>query len=73
MDINSIPEYTLGDVDDDKKITIMDTTMVQRAIAKHITLTDIQTKAGDTDKDGKISVMDATAIQRFIAKIIIEF
>ena len=73
MDINSIPEYTLGDVDDDKKITIMDTTMVQRAIAKQITLTEEQQKCADTDKDGKISVMDATAIQRFIAKIITEF
>lgn len=63
----------IGDVDGDGKITIMDTSMVQRSIAQYITLTDIQTIAADTDKDGKIAVMDATAIQRFIAGLITEF
>ena len=62
----------LGDVDGDGKVSIMDATMIQRAIAKKTAFTDEQLEAADTDKDGKISIIDATMIQRFIAQLIPE-
>lgn len=68
-----ISEYTLGDVDGDGIITIMDATAIQRHIAKLIELDGTQQKSADTDYDFSISVMDATTIQRFIAKLITEF
>ncbi len=59
----------LGDLDFDKDITIMDTTKIQRAIAKKTTLSETQTLLADTDRDGVITVMDATDTQRYIAKL----
>lgn len=59
----------LGDLDSDEKITIMDATIIQLAIAKKTTLNDTQTLLADTDRDGGLSVMDATDVQRYIAKI----
>lgn len=67
------PEFTLGDVNADDKINILDATLVQRASAKLMTLTDTQTKASDVDKDGKITILDVTKIQRYVAKVISEF
>lgn len=64
---------TLGDVDGDDNITIMDATAVQRHVAQQITLSGVNVEAADTDKDGNITVMDATLIQRYIAKEIEKF
>ncbi len=66
-------DATLGDVDGDSKITVADTTIIQRYLANHITLTDAQMTAADTDKNGVITIIDATRIQRYIAKYITEF
>ena len=66
-------EYQLGDCDLDTKITIMDATLAQRAIAKDITLSDIALTLADVDGDKKLTIMDATQIQRFVAKVIDKF
>ena len=60
----------LGDVDGDGNVTIIDATMVQRHMAKLITLPEERFVCADTDKDGKINITDATRIQRFIAQLI---
>ena len=66
-------EYQLGDCDLDTKITIMDATLAQRAVAKDITLSDIALTLADVDGDKKLTIMDATQIQRFVAKVIDKF
>ena len=66
-------EYQLGDCDLDTKVTIMDATLTQRAVAKEITLSDISFTLADVDCDKKLTVMDATEIQRFVAKVIDKF
>ena len=63
----------LGDVDLDSKISIMDATLIQRAVAKDTTLSELSESLADVDFDKKISIMDATQIQRFVAKMIDKF
>ena len=62
--------YTLGDVDGDSKVSVMDATTIQRYIAQLTTIPENKISCADTDKDTRISIMDATMIQRFIAKLI---
>lgn len=65
--------YMLGDVNGDGAINITDATMVQKAVAELITLTDEQRRAADTDGDGAITISDATQIQKYVAEIIDHF
>ena len=67
------PDITLGDVDGDGEVTILDATAVQMHIAKLKTLDAYQLLNADTDKDGEVSILDATQIQLYIAKLISEF
>ena len=62
----------LGDIDGDKKVSIMDATEIQRHIAQLSTIPEDRLSCADTDKDTRISIMDATMIQRFIAQLIPE-
>ncbi|MBQ8057942.1 MAG: hypothetical protein IJ275_06380 [Ruminococcus sp.] len=64
---------TLGDVDGNGDISIMDVTLVQQHIAQEITLSDVALESADTDKNFSITVMDATRIQLYIAKAIDKF
>lgn len=64
--------YTLGDVDGDGKVTILDATQIQRHLAQLTTITNDRLECADTDKDGKVTIIDATQIQRFLAKLIPE-
>lgn len=66
-------EFTLGDVDGNGEVNILDATLIQLYIASLEELSDAQLKAADTDKSKDVTIMDATAIQLFIAKIITEF
>lgn len=63
---------TLGDVDIDGKISIMDATAIQLHIASISVLGDENLSYADADKDGSVSVMDATQIQLFVAQLIPE-
>lgn len=71
---------TIGDVDGDNQVTIMDATRIQRWLAE---LEDelmtkygdswpqkLQEYIGDIDNDGSCSILDATYIQRMIAGLI---
>ncbi len=66
-------EYSLGDVDLDGSISVMDATVIQMAIAQKTTITEQQQALADTDKDGNVSIMDATVIQQKVAGLIAGF
>ncbi|MBE6825051.1 MAG: hypothetical protein E7513_06865 [Ruminococcaceae bacterium] len=75
VDINeapSEPDFRLGDVDSDGKVSIVDATAIQRHLAEISMLTEQQLACADTDKDGKVTILDATTIQRFLAELIPE-
>lgn len=63
---------TLGDVDGDGRISIIDATVIQRHLAKLANKVFVEA-AADTDKDNKVSIIDATMIQRYLANLITEF
>ena len=43
--------------------------MIQKAVAKIISLTDAEQIRADVNADSKVNIKDATAIQKFVAKI----
>ena len=55
--------YILGDTDTDDKLTIMDVTMIQMALAQKTQLTGAAEKLADFTLDGTMSINDATGIQ----------
>jgi len=59
----------LGDIDGDGKLTIKDTSLLQKYLAGIIELTPEQLKRADFNQDGKINVKDVTDMQKYIAKI----
>lgn len=59
----------LGDVNGDGKVNVKDATLIQKAAAKIIELTDEEKLRADVNADNKNNVKDATAIQKFAAKI----
>lgn len=59
----------LGDVNGDGKVNVKDATMIQKAAAKIITLTDAENLRANVNGDNKVNVKDATAIQKSAAKI----
>ena len=59
----------LGDVNGDGKVNVKDATMIQKAAAKIIILTDAENLKANVNGDSKVNVKDATAIQKFAAKI----
>lgn len=67
------PAITIGDVNMDGNINVLDATEVQKYIADLVTLSADQIKAADTDKDGRVSIKDATLIQKKIAGIVNNF
>lgn len=61
--------YMIGDADKNFKINIKDATVIQKHLAKLITLSDIEIVAGDANGDGKLNVKDATEIQKHLANL----
>lgn len=61
-----VPEYLLGDVDNDGVISISDATYIQLHIAKLSQLGFYESLKADTDQDSKINISDATKIQQWL-------
>ncbi|MBQ0098593.1 MAG: type I pullulanase [Oscillospiraceae bacterium] len=57
-----------GDVDNDGSVNIVDATMVQKWLAKLITLDEEHIKRGDYDYNEKTEIVDCTLLQRYLAK-----
>ena len=67
-----IPDHFLainGDVDDDKEISILDATAIQRHLAGIALLDEEHQGRGDYDYSGDLTIFDATKLQRFLAGI----
>lgn len=62
------PKTLMGDVNGDGNVTIDDATLIQKAAADIIVLSDSQKTAADVDGDGRVTVSDATCVQKYIAK-----
>ena len=60
-------DYMIGDADNDREISVLDATTIQRFIADLIGEDQILLSASDADGDQAVTVLDATAVQRWIA------
>ncbi len=69
----TVPDAKLGDVNMDGYVNVKDATLIQKHVAKLVTLDSKQAKLADTNKDGYVSVKDATQIQKLVAKLISSF
>lgn len=63
-------QYELGDVNRDGKVNIRDATLIQKYIAKIVSLDAEQMSLADYNIDGKVNIKDATRIQKKIANLI---
>lgn len=63
-------ENILGDTNLDGKVNIKDATVIQKHLARIITLSDESLMVADTNRDGRVTISDATAIQKKIANLI---
>lgn len=63
-----LPEYTLGDVDDDGRVTIKDATQIQRYLAEMIEFTPRELLAANVDSKDDVTINDVTAIQMIVAE-----
>lgn len=64
------PEFMYGDVDFDNRVSVKDSTAIQKYLAKIITLCEDSIYYGDVDGNEKLTISDATLIQKFVAKMI---
>jgi hypothetical protein len=69
----TVPNPSIGDVDQNGNVNIKDATLIQKHLAGIETLTSAQQKLADTDHNGYVSVKDATQIQKYVAKMITSF
>lgn len=60
----------LGDVDGDGEITVIDATLVQKAVVNLTKLSTKQKICADANEDGIISVLDATDIQQIVVGLV---
>lgn len=61
--------HDIGDVNLNGRITIDDTTLLQKFLADNTQLNDEQLIVSDTNYDGKVNIDDATLIQKYLADI----
>ena len=67
---SSVPTHKvlMGDVTQDKLITVKDVTQLQRAVVDLVILSGDALAAADTDLNAKVTIKDATNIQLYIAE-----
>lgn len=62
------PEYSIGDVNLDGNVNILDATEIQKHSVELISLNETQLKLADVNHDGKVDILDATEIQKIIVQ-----
>lgn len=60
-------ETKKGDADCDKKVTILDATMIQKRLASVVGVNAIDAENADFDNDKEVTILDATGIQKQLA------
>ena len=65
--------FILGDANNDSKITIADTSFMQKYIAQIKSNDSIDIVATDVDEDGYTTIIDVTYIQRYLSKISVPY
>ena len=65
-----IKTVLIGDSNLDGIVSIEDCTVIQRYLARIITLGEEQLASADADRDGTVSIGDVTLIQKMLAKLI---
>lgn len=70
INVDADIQHEIGDLNGDNYRTIKDATLVQKYLAKLVSVEDILTENADVNEDGRITISDATAIQKYLAKII---
>lgn len=60
------PSYTLGDVNEDGKISVMDIVAIRQIMSEQVD-SNYNNLAADVNVDGKISVMDIVSVRQMIA------
>ena len=63
-------EFEIGDANKDGKLNIRDATIIQKHLAKMVTLDENAVTLADFDLNGKVNIKDATRIQKKIAGLI---
>ena len=58
--------YKTGDVNLDGTVSVVDTTLVQKAVINLETLSKVSSIKADVNGDGVIDIVDATLIQKII-------
>ena len=61
-------QVSLGDIDLDSDLTILDVTLMQRYCATDVELNETQLNLADVDENDSIDINDATAIQRLLVE-----
>lgn len=62
-----LPDFELGDVDQDGRVSIKDVTLIQQATAGLTKFTEYQNETADFNEDNIVNIKDATAIQKKLA------
>lgn len=58
-----------GDVNIDMEVNVKDATMIQKATAELVELSETETLCADVNDDTDVNIKDATAIQKYIALV----
>lgn len=67
------PVFSLGDLNGDGVVDVLDSTVIQKYAVDKIVLTPAQLLLGDLNHDGEVNVLDAVLIQKYIVgKYVIE-
>lgn len=73
LEYGTEPEYTLGDVNEDGKVSSIDAQWALQAAVEKRTLSTSQVKAADVNHDGRLSAKDAQKILQYAVKKITSF
>ncbi len=60
--------YKMGDADEDKTVSVLDATIIQKALVNTAELSTLGEQLADFDLDGKYTVLDATQIQIYLTR-----
>lgn len=73
VQLHDIQLYTLGDVNNDGRVNVVDAYLIRCHAAQLKTLDGTQQLAADVNRDGRINVVDAYLVRCYAAQLIKEF